>query len=97
MTKPTEDLGMIQLFLMRLNEQRLPRAMKLLEQVEKGECLSHYDLQFMRTVLEDAGSMRQLAAKYPEYQVLVDKVAVLYAQISRKALENQEKVSGPLL
>jgi hypothetical protein len=95
MTQPT-DLGMIQLFLLRLNQERLPRALKLYEEVEKGRCLSEYDLRFMKTVLEDAGTIRQLAAKYPEYRGLVDKVSVLYAQINQKALENQQKGSRHL-
>lgn len=95
MTASATDLGMIQLFLMRLNEQRLPRALKLYEEVEKGGCLSEYDIRFMKAVLEDAAALRQLAAKYPEYQSLLNKVSVLYAQINQKALDNQ-KSSGRL-
>lgn len=96
MSAPPNDLGMIQLFLMRLNEQRLPRALKLYEEVAKGGCLSEYDVRFMKTVLEDAGAIRQLAVKYPEYQSLLSKVTVLYAQINQKALDNQQKASGPV-
>jgi hypothetical protein len=93
MKKPTKDAGMIQLLLMRLNEDRLPRAMKLKEQVDKGECLTDYDMHFMKSVMGDASTVRRLAAKYPEYQGLVDKVAALYTEVTQKALENQQKAA----
>jgi hypothetical protein len=96
MAKPTKDAGMIQLFLMRLNDERLPQAMKLWERVDHGECLSDYDMRFLKTAMGDAGTARKLAAKYPEYQGLVDKMTALYAQITEKATENQRKATGHL-
>ena len=96
MAKPKKDAGMIQLLLMRLNDERLPEAMKLKAKVDKGECLSGYETRFMKSVFEDASTVRRLAAKYPEYQGLVDKVSALYTEITQKALENEQKASGHL-
>src|SRR6476620_2418355 len=94
MAKPTKDSGMIQLLLMRLNEERLPEAMRLKEKVDKGECLSDYEARFMESVFEDAGTVRRLAEKYPEYQGLVNKVSALYTEIIEKAIDNQQRASG---
>ena len=96
MAKPTKDAGMIQLLLTRLNEERLPEALKLKEKVDKGECLSDYETRFMKTVFEDAGTVRRLVSRYPEYQSLALKVSALYTEITRKALENRQRVTGHL-
>jgi hypothetical protein len=50
-------------------------------------------MHFMKSVMGDASTVRRLAAKYPEYQGLVDKVAALYAEVTQKALENQQKAA----
>ena len=85
MAKPPKDAGMIQLLLNRLNEERLPEALKLQDKVRRGECLSEYDMQFMKNVLRDTGEARRLAAKYPEYQNLVDRMTALYGDIASQA------------
>jgi hypothetical protein len=94
MTKPQKDAGVIQVLLQRLNERRLPEALQLKEKVDRGECLDDYDMRFLEEVLADAGTVRRLAAKYPEYQSLVDRLGSLYAEIIQKALENQQKAAG---
>ena len=94
MAKPQKDLGMITVLLQRLEERRLPEALLLKEKVDRGECLDDYERRFMREVLSDAHTARRLAAKYPEYQPLVDQLGHLYAEITEKALENQQKASG---
>lgn len=94
MAKPLKDAGMIQLLLMRLNEERLPEALRLKDKVNRGECLSAYELSFMKSVMQDTTQARRLAAKYPEYQDLVNRVATLYGEITQRAAENQQAASG---
>lgn len=88
MTIPKKDAGTILVLLNRLNNQRLPRALRLKKQVDRGECLGDYELRFLQQVFEETGTARGLAVKYPEYQDLVDRMAALYAEITRKAAEN---------
>ncbi len=53
MAKPLKDAGMIQLLLTRLNEERLPEALRLADKVTRGECLNDHEVRFMQVVLKD--------------------------------------------
>lgn len=90
MIDPTDGKGTIQALLERLNDFRLPRALEMKERVDQGEKLGDHDLGFLNRVLEDSNQAQSLASKYPEFQPLVDKLAVLYAHITKKALENEQ-------
>lgn len=86
-----KDAGTIQVLLERLNTQRLPRALDLKSKVDRGERLEEHDMQFLKSVFEDAGSAQALAAKHPEFQPLVARLISLYGEITRKGLENESK------
>ena len=88
---PMNDLGIRQVLLERLNTQILPRALGLESKVDRGECLSAQELLLLKALLEDATRNTALAKDHPDLHVLCGRMASLYSEITRKALENQEK------
>ena len=87
----TNDLGLRQVLLERLNTQILPRALGLKAKVDRGECLNDSELQLLNDLLEDATRNTRLAKDHPELHLLCGRMASLYSEITSKALENQEK------
>ena len=91
MRDSSNDAGAVQALLDRLNSQRLPRALDLKKKVDRGERLDDPDMQFLKMVLEDTGTARELAARNPELQPLVARLIGLYGEITRKGLENEQE------
>ena len=91
MRDSSNDAGAIQTLLDRLNNQRLPRALDLEKKVDRGERLGDQDMQFLKMVLEDTGTARELAGRNPELQPLVARLIGLYGEITRKGLENEQR------
>jgi hypothetical protein len=91
MKTPSEDQGVIQALLDRLNNQRLPRLLALKEKVDAGEALADEDLDFLHQVFEEAGLVKPIIDRHPQYQDLVARVVRLYADITAQALENEKK------
>ena len=87
------DKGVAQVLLMRLESQRLPRALKLKEKVDRGERLAESDIQFLKRVMQEGHEARSLAAKLPQYQEIVDRMTTLYDEITRKGAENEKKAA----
>ena len=83
--------GTAYVLLMRLHNERLPRALELKAIVDRGERLSDYDKDYLKRVLSEAGEITRAANKLPEYHDLVKKMRSLYDEITSKALENEQK------
>jgi hypothetical protein len=94
MSDKTEDTGVIEAVLQRLNDFRLPRLLELKERVDGGETLTEYDLEFLEHVLEDGRSVEGIIKRRPEVQPLAAKVIALYHDIVARGLENESKHSG---
>ena len=90
MKTPSQDRGVIQALLDRLNNQRLPRLLALKEKVDAGEALADEDLDFLHQVFEEADRVKPIIDRHPQYQDLVARVVHLYADITAQALENEK-------
>ena len=91
--KKSRDKGVAQVLLMRLEAERLPYALKLKDKVDRGERLSDFDTQFVKRGIKEGREARALAAKLPQYQEIVDRMAKLYEEITRKGAENEQKAA----
>ena len=91
MTEPSQDAGVIQALMERLNTQRLPRALELKDKVDAGELLDDHDLHFLEQVFHDARTIQPQVERHPEYQPLVVRVIRIYKEIMDKAMQNEHK------
>ena len=91
MTEHSEDAGVIDVLMQRLEKHRLPRALALKEKVDRGERLNDDDIAFLERVFADASKVRPLLDKHPQYESLAAKVVHLYKAITEKALENEKQ------
>jgi hypothetical protein len=94
MSNDTEDTGIIEALLQRLNDFRLPRLLELKGRVDAGETLTGSDMDFLEQSLEDANSTRALIDRHPEVQPLAVKLTALYHDIIAGGLENEKKAEG---
>jgi len=94
MTKETDDIGVIEAVLERLNEARIPRMLEMKERLDSGELLTDYDMEMLERVLDDNRSIQPLVHRHPEIQLVYAKATDLYHDITSKGLENQEKIGG---
>ena len=88
-----KDAGTIAALMIRLKDYRLPRARRILEQVNSGEPLSDENLAFLKRVFADASDIKPLVERNPKYLELVSKMIGLYSEITAKALENEKNAS----
>ena len=90
MTVSRKDVGIAQVMLLRLNERRLPHALKMKDRVDKGELLTDYDQEFLKEVMEEARFIPPLLERQPQFKPLADQVFSLFEHITAKGLENQK-------
>ena len=82
--------GIAVVLLNRLTEVRLPRALAIKEQVDRGEPLDESEIEFLDRVFEDAVANQSKWEEHPELAEIISKVAALYHDITAKALENEK-------
>ncbi len=90
MSESDKEEGIALTLLNRLTEVRLPRALAIKEQVDRGEVLDQSEIEFLERVFEDAVANQSRWEKHPELAEIVSKVAALYHEITAKALENEK-------
>jgi hypothetical protein len=84
------ELGITTVILEQFEHRTLPEALWIKEKVDKGECLSEGDIEFLERILENAGNIKGFIDTHPEYQSLYTKIVDLYEDITAKALENEQ-------
>ncbi|MEZ5584780.1 MAG: hypothetical protein R3F37_20230 [Candidatus Competibacteraceae bacterium] len=60
------------------------------DKVDSGQRLTDADLAFLKEVFADANRVKSLIDRNPEYHDLAARVLGLYAEITTKALENEQ-------
>lgn len=91
MVQDHDELGTTQALLDRLVHSRLPRTLELKQRVDAGARLTDPDLEFLKDLLEDAQNGQQFIARHPELHELAGRLALLYEDIVKKAVENESK------
>jgi hypothetical protein len=90
MDQETEDAGTIAALMIRMKEERLPRALRILDRVNSGEKLSDTDIDFLERVYDDSRNTQPLLTRHPEYHSLIVRSLDLYTEIITKGLENEK-------
>lgn len=90
MAEVSKDTGIAMTIIERFETQRLPRALALKEQVDRGERLGDMDIAFLKMVFDDVQHINALVQKHPEWQPLAARAIGLYTEITEKALANEK-------
>jgi hypothetical protein len=90
MDQSEKDTGSLTALMLELEETRLPRAIRILNRVNKGELLSDRDIRFLKKVYEDSRANEALVDRHPEYNALISRCCSLYTEIITKGLENEK-------
>ncbi|MCU7940697.1 MAG: hypothetical protein KZQ64_02515 [gamma proteobacterium symbiont of Bathyaustriella thionipta] len=93
MAYPLENEGVLTVVMERFQKQRLPRIMHIKDLVDNGGTLNQSDINFLSKVLSDTRQYVDFVSKHQEYQNLFAQVTSLYDTITRKALNNETKIT----
>ncbi|MBF0266821.1 MAG: hypothetical protein HQL46_16280 [Gammaproteobacteria bacterium] len=89
MSYSLEKEGVLQAVMERFEKSRLPRVMKIKQQVDEGHVLASSDIEFLDEVLKDTQQYADFVSKHEEYRKLYANVTHLYNEITTKALKNE--------
>jgi len=84
------DAGTLAALMLDLEENRLPRALQILDKVNNGEPLIDWDIDFLKKVYEDSRANESLVERHPEYCDLIARCMGLYTEIINKGLANEK-------
>jgi len=90
MEQSEKDAGTLTALMLDLEENRLPRAMRILDRVNNGELLSDRDIDFLKKVYEDSRANESLVERHPEYCKLIARSLGLYTEIINKGVANEK-------
>ncbi len=85
------DQGTLLVLFKRFKEIRLPRAQDIKSRLDAGETINEFDIEFLKTVLEDGHHLLTIADQHPEIGPMVEEAFDLYEEITQEALFNEEK------
>ncbi len=89
-----KDKAVLAAIIKRFDEQRLPRLLEIKKNVNQGLTLSNHEINFLEEVFKDARENESYLKKADnDLKELVGKVMGLYQEITKKALENEQKSS----
>ncbi len=83
------DGGVIYVVIEHFARHLYPRALDMQRRLDAGERLSDADLDHVSQLIEDAKLLRPLIDRHPEHQELAASVVSLYANIARRAWQNE--------
>ncbi len=86
-----KDKGMIEVILERMGKQRLPRLIKIRDNLNNNQKLTDYDIEFLEEVFCDTQDNHHLAkdSNDEDLQIMFVKVVDLYKDIMDKAAKNE--------
>ena len=92
MEKNIKDNAVLKTLIERFQKHRLPRLMDIKKNIDQGETLSDFDMDFLQQVFKDARQNETyLQTADDELKALMMKILALYKEITEKALENEQK------
>jgi hypothetical protein len=83
--------GVIAVLLARAHKQRIPNALAIKARLDRGDKISDYDLSYLLNILNHSHDSQLLLDHHPELHEVALKMTSLYIEISRKALDNENR------
>ena len=91
LSKEDAEDGTIAVLLKRAVERRIPNVLAIKERLEKGGTLSDLEITHLDEILRDGQKMQEMVDRHPEFRELAARMIGLYGEITRMALENEQK------
>ena len=95
MNRLNRDECVIIVLLQRFCEYRLPRILRIKRNVDGGEILSNSDLSFLTRGHKSTQQIIHLIDNHPKYKEIFKDIFHLYHHVTRRALDNEQRVSEP--
>ena len=92
MEQSEKDSDTLTAVILDLEENSLPRALQIMENVSTGETLDDHDIRFLTRMYRESRTNEALVERHPEYHGLISRCLVLYTEIITKGLENEKKI-----